>query len=113
LIDNAAKYANDEDPRVEISCRPVAAGMVEVRVSDNGRGIPLAARRMIFGRFVRLGSELERDKPGTGLGLYIVGTLVRRLKGRVRVRDRQPAPGTLFEVHVPGIAATEDSPESD
>jgi signal transduction histidine kinase len=102
LIDNAAKYANDEDPRVEVSCGPVAAGMVEVRVADNGRGIPLAARRKIFGRFVRLGSELERDKPGTGLGLYIVGTLVRRLKGRVRVRDRQPAPGTLFEVHLPG-----------
>ena len=113
LIDNAAKYANDEDPRVEVSCRPIRGGMVEVRVADNGRGIPLAARRKIFGRFVRLGSELERDKPGTGLGLYIVGTLVRRLKGRVRVRDRQPAPGTLFEVHVPGIAATEDSPDSD
>lgn len=113
LIDNAAKYANDEDPRVEVACRPVSGGMVEVRVADNGRGIPLAARRKIFGRFVRLGSELERDKPGTGLGLYIVGTLVRRLKGRVRVRDRQPAPGTLFEVHVPGSAATEDSPESD
>jgi len=109
LIDNAAKYASDDDPRVEVGCKPIAAGMVEVRVADNGRGIPLAARRKIFGRFVRLGSELERDKPGTGLGLYIVGTLVRRLKGRVRVRDRQPAPGTLFEVHLPGGPATEDT----
>jgi len=113
LIDNAAKYASDDDPRVEVGCKPIAAGMVEVRVADNGRGIPLAARRKIFGRFVRLGSELERDKPGTGLGLYIVGTLVRRLKGRVRVRDRQPAPGTLFEVHLPGGPATEDNADLD
>ena len=75
---------------------------VLVQVSDNGRGIPHNLRRKIFGRFVRLGLELEREKPGTGLGLYIVRTLVRRLKGRIRVRDPNNGPGTLFEVQLPG-----------
>lgn len=103
LIDNAVKYADDDDPRVTITLRAVRGGeRVEVRVADNGRGIPPKARRMIFRRFVRLGSELERDKPGTGLGLYIVGVLVRRLKGKVRVDDRGAAPGTEFTVTLPG-----------
>ena len=56
------------------------------------------ARRRIFGRFERLGLELERDKTGTGLGLYIVRTLVRRLRGKIRVRGRDNTPGTEFEV---------------
>lgn len=106
LIDNAVKYADDDDPHVVLTLRPAPDGQhVEIRVADNGRGIPPKARRMIFRRFVRLGSELERDKPGTGLGLYIVGVLVRRLKGKVRVLDRGTRPGTEFEVILTGRAA--------
>ena len=72
-----------------------------LKVVDNGRGIPTALRRKIFGRFVRLGSELEREKPGTGLGLYIVRTLVHRMRGKVRVHNREDAAGTVFEVQLP------------
>lgn len=102
LIDNAVKYASDE-PQVEISLAPSDKEHALVRVSDNGRGISAAQRRKIFGRFVRLGSELERDKPGTGLGLYIVRTLVHRLGGRIKVKDRESGPGTTFEVELPGM----------
>ena len=101
LIDNAVKYAAD-DPEVEVSLAPDVGGWVTVRVSDNGRGVAAAERRKIFGRFVRLGSELERDKPGTGLGLYIVGTMVSRLGGRIHVYDREPGPGSTFEVQLRG-----------
>lgn len=102
LIDNAVKYANDDAPEISVTCRVQPLSWVEVRIADNGRGIPPVARRRIFGRFVRLGSELERDKPGTGLGLYIVGTLVRRLRGKVQVNDRTPPPGTEMIVLLPG-----------
>jgi len=101
LIDNAVKYAGSP-PRVEVTLRPAADGRLLARIADNGRGIPLHLRRKIFGRFVRLGSELERDKPGTGLGLYIVRTLVRRLRGQIRVRDPEEGLGTMFEVQLPG-----------
>ncbi len=103
LIDNALKYANDDEPRVEVTMRPSRDdGRVVVRISDNGRGIPLQFRHKLFDRFMRLGLELERDKPGTGLGLYIVRTLVRRLGGDVRIRDRDRGSGTMFEVQLPG-----------
>ncbi|MCE9527008.1 MAG: HAMP domain-containing histidine kinase, partial [Planctomycetales bacterium] len=103
LIDNAVKYAGDE-PHVEVTLAPEGKEHVVAKVSDNGRGISAAQRRKIFGRFVRLGSELERDKPGTGLGLYIVRTLIHRLGGRIKVKDREKGPGTTFEVELLGKA---------
>ncbi len=103
LIDNAVKYAGHQ-PRVEVTTR-LEHGWTVTRVCDNGRGIPRKFRRMIFGRFVRLGSELERDKPGTGLGLYIVRNLVRRLHGTIQVHDRPSGTGTMFEVRLPGEPA--------
>ena len=101
LIDNAVKYAGSP-PKVDITLQAVSDEEIVARVSDNGRGIPSPMRRKIFGRFVRLGLELERDKPGTGLGLYIVRTLVLRLKGQVKVHDADHGIGTVFEVHLPG-----------
>lgn len=101
LVDNAVKYAGDP-PVVSVESRPRPDGTVLTLVRDNGPGIPLRFRHKIFGRFVRLGSELERTKPGTGLGLYIVHTLVKRLKGNVRVRDLDRSSGTIFEVTLPG-----------
>lgn len=103
LIDNAVKYAGPQ-PRVDVTAR-VERNFVVARVSDNGRGIPPKLRRKLFGRFVRLGSELEREKPGTGLGLYIVRNLVRRLHGTIRVDDCPSGPGALFEVRLPAAAA--------
>lgn len=110
LIDNAVKYAGTP-PKVAVTCRfqpdlrqrpePVRKGKVFVQIIDNGKGIPAAFRNKVWGRFVRLGSELEREKPGTGLGLYIVRTLVYRLRGRVRIRDTEQGTGTVFEVQLP------------
>lgn len=104
LIDNAVKYAGPE-PEVGVALRAGRTGYVVVEISDNGPGIAPRLRRRIFGRFVRLGTELERRKPGTGLGLYIVHTLVRCWGGRVRVKDRTPPPGTVFEVELPAAEA--------
>ena len=102
LIDNALKYADQEQPQVEVAMFPLANGQVMVRVSDNGRGIPHSLRQRIFGRFERLGSELEREKPGTGLGLYIVRMMMSRLGGKIRIRERERGTGAVFEVQLPG-----------
>lgn len=100
LIDNAVKYSLPE-PQVEVTLSETAKGRVLVRVADDGPGIPLAERAQIFRRFVRLGSELERENPGTGLGLYLVKSIVKRLRGRVMVKGRLACKGTLLEVELP------------
>lgn len=99
LIDNAIKYAG-APPQVSVSMRS-NAGSAVIEISDNGEGIPKGLRQKVFGRFVRLGEELQRKKPGTGLGLYIVRTLVKRLGGKVKVLDRDRKSGTVFEVRLP------------
>ncbi len=108
LIDNAVKYAGPT-PRVEVRLR-MEHGWTVVRISDNGLGIPPAMRRKIFRRFVRLGSELERQKPGTGLGLYIARTSVQRLHGTIHVHDSPSGPGAVFEVKLPGAAQVSLAP---
>ncbi|QDU96883.1 sensor histidine kinase [Lignipirellula cremea] len=110
LIDNGIKYGGSP-PRVEIVMRPREGGKVCVTVSDNGRGIPAHLRNKIFGRFVRLGFELQREKPGTGLGLHIVWSLVRRLKGKIRVKDAEDGIGAQFEVLLPGRAMETETAE--
>jgi two-component system phosphate regulon sensor histidine kinase PhoR len=111
LLDNAVKYANEQEPRVEAAIEADGQNHVLVRVSDNGRGIPHSLRNMVFGRFVRLGSELEREKPGTGLGLYIVRSMIGRLGGSIRIRDRERTAGTTFEVRLPGRLIPAEQPE--
>jgi two-component system phosphate regulon sensor histidine kinase PhoR len=105
LIDNAIKYGGSP-PEVRIVGKREGESRVSVRITDNGAGIPLQQRRKIFGRFERLGLELERSKPGTGLGLHIVRTLTHRLKGRVRVREREGGSGTEFEIVLPAVKDT-------
>ena len=112
LLDNAVKYAG-APPRIELTLRSGPDGQALTHIGDNGRGIPHKLRRKIFGRFVRLGIELHREKPGTGLGLHIVRTLVRRLRGRIRVRDRGTEPGTVFEVQLPQNTARETRNQND
>jgi signal transduction histidine kinase len=104
LIDNAVKYGGAE-PVVEVDSQFAGDNLVVTRIVDNGRGIPAKLRRKIFGRFVRLGSELERSQMGTGLGLFIVRTLVTRLHGKIAVRDRGSQAGTVFEVQLPARRA--------
>ncbi len=101
LIDNAFKYAG-RPPQIEISASMAENGRVVIQICDNGPGVPKLYRSKIFHRFFRIGDELTRQKPGTGLGLHIVKTLVRRMRGEVRVLDREGQSGVIFEVHLPG-----------
>jgi signal transduction histidine kinase len=99
LIDNAVKYSLPE-PRVEVTATGRNA-TVTVAVADNGPGIPLAERNAVFRRFVRLGSELERSRPGTGLGLFLVRSLVKQMRGKVTAKGRLTQRGSIFEVELP------------
>lgn len=99
LLDNAVKYSLPE-PRVEVTAA-VERSTITVRVTDNGPGIPLTQRHAVFRRFVRLGSELERSTPGTGLGLFLVRSLVKQLGGKVTAKGRLTGQGSVFEVELP------------
>ena len=101
LIDNALKYGG-RPPMIRIVVEfdaPLKSAIVSV--TDNGSGIPKHLRKKIFRRFYRAGDELERTKPGTGLGLFLVRSIVRRLRGTIRVADMPKDGGTRFELVLP------------
>ncbi len=73
-----------------------------VSVEDNGPGIPDAMKDVIFDRFRRGNTRAH----GTGLGLYLVKTLVESYGGKVMVDDRvngDPTKGTRFVVMLPTV----------
>ncbi|MEZ6046944.1 MAG: HAMP domain-containing sensor histidine kinase [Planctomycetaceae bacterium] len=104
LLDNAIKYGGNP-PQVKVEIQLRSRGKIVTRIIDNGQGVPSELRGKIFRIFFRGGDELTRKQKGTGLGLYIVKTLVHLLKGRVSVHHHIPTGGSVFEVELPGRAA--------
>jgi signal transduction histidine kinase len=101
LVDNALKYGGSP-PLVHICVEfDSLTNSAKISVTDNGPGIPKHLRKKIFRRFYRAGDELERTKPGTGLGLFLVRSVVRRLKGSIRVADQPKEGGTRFDLVLP------------
>src|SRR5919202_4638384 len=94
LVDNAVKFSPDGGT-VTVGAR-LADERVEVRVVDQGIGIPEEERRRIFTRFYR-GESVSRDPgvAGTGLGLFIAQGLFSAMGGRMWV-DSDEGAGSSF-----------------
>ena len=90
LLNNAAKYT-PIGSRVVVSARK-AAGDIEVRVTDDGPGIPAASVDRIFELFYRDPSS-SRLVAGSGIGLFVCASLVEAMGGRIWA-SRPAAGGT-------------------
>jgi len=93
LVDNALKYAPDGE-LVSIAVRQQNGG-IEIRVTDQGSGIPLDDRRRIFERFVRGKTAFGKQVRGSGIGLALVKHIAEAHGGSVWVEDASPH-GSLF-----------------
>ena len=94
LLNNAVQHNDKETPVIHVSCE-VRDDDVEVRIADNGPGIPDERKDVIFGK-----GEKGLDSPGTGIGLYLVHTLVTQYGGDIWVEDNEPT-GSIFVVRLP------------
>jgi two-component system sensor histidine kinase KdpD len=95
LILNAALYSpQGSEIKLTASYRNK---MMEIKVDDQGPGIPLEARARIFDKFYRIPGT---PTGGTGLGLSIVKSIVEAHRGYVDV-DASPLGGASFTVHLP------------
>jgi signal transduction histidine kinase len=99
LVDNAVKFSPDGG-RVTVAAR-ANDEVVEVKVLDEGIGIPEEEQRRIFTKFYR-GESMARDPAttGTGLGLFIAHGLVSAMGGRMWVDSREGA-GSSFAFELP------------
>lgn len=94
LLKNAVQHNDKAVPEVTVSVS-TDDGSVLVRVRDNGPGIPDEQKAAIFGK-----GEKGLESNGTGLGLYLVRTLVETYGGEVRVEDNDPD-GSVFVLVLP------------
>jgi PAS domain S-box-containing protein len=93
LLNNAVTHNDADAPRVTVRCEAGDDDVV-VRVADNGPGIPDAQKEVVFGK-----GEKGIESPGTGIGLYLVRTLVDQYGGEIRVEDNEPR-GAVFAVRL-------------
>jgi signal transduction histidine kinase len=101
LVDNASKHAGGV---VRIGVEVVDDRLV-LEVDDEGAGVPLDERELVFDRFARgRASSMRAGSDGTGLGLALVTQHVQAHRGTVELLDR-PGGGARFRVVLPGEAA--------
>jgi len=115
LLDNAVKYSRD-GVRVEVETWSDADGLAHVRIRDHGIGMNRSHLPFIFTRFYRIGAEVRRSRTGTGLGLFIVRSIVKGHRGTITADSPGPDRGSTFTVSLPGVleadAAHEHEPET-
>ncbi len=101
LLDNAVKYSRDL-VQVTVEVAAPAPETVWVRVKDRGVGIPRPQLKRIFNRFHRIHTHGFKVK-GTGLGLYIVRSIVKQHGGRVFAASEGEGQGSTFTVELPRL----------
>jgi two-component system sensor histidine kinase SenX3 len=103
LVGNAVNYSGS-GTRVAIGVRCVD-DLVEVDVTDQGQGIPLAEQGRIFERFYRVDAARSRATGGTGLGLAIVKHICAKHGGDVTVWSEEGR-GSTFTMRLPGAPSS-------
>ncbi len=98
LLENAVKYSDSsKEVNVELSQQK---NNVMLNIADKGVGIPDQEKNKIFNKFYRIGNEDTRSTKGTGLGLFIVKSIVKAHNGSIFVKNNKPR-GTIFQVSFP------------
>lgn len=95
LVDNALRYGGEAEVRLTPEDQTV-----ELTVADRGPGIPASQCERVFLPFFRLEGSRSRETGGTGLGLTVARSVVRRHGGEVKLEDRRGG-GLLVRVRLP------------
>jgi signal transduction histidine kinase len=98
LVGNAIKFT-PEGGRVDVRVVESATGGV-LEVSDTGIGLGIDNER-IFDRFFRAPNAVDKQIPGTGLGLFIARAIAEAHNGRISANAREGG-GTTFRIELPG-----------
>ncbi|SOC38797.1 sensor histidine kinase [Salinicoccus kekensis] len=98
LIDNAIRYTEPGD-KITLKVRE-EGDHVRFSIADTGIGIKKEHQDRIFERFYKVDESRTRGKHGTGLGLYIVSSIIKRHQGTIDLHS-EPGVGTTFEIVLP------------
>lgn len=111
LITNAVKYTSFGG-KIEFTIFFDSKNTIRIKVSDTGYGIPKNQQKKIFTKLFRADNARDKDASGTGLGLYIVKSIVENSGGKIwfesptqelfgcvrTQKEKEEFPGTTFYV---------------
>jgi signal transduction histidine kinase len=100
VLDNAVKYS-PKDPHIHVDVVTPDLERVQIKVQDNGIGIPTGELKRVFKRFYRVLSPGMPQVKGSGLGLFIVRAITRRHGGRTWVESEGTGKGTTVTIELP------------
>jgi len=99
ILNNAVQHNDKAVPEITVQTH-VGDETVTIRIADNGRGISDTHKQEIFER-----GNQGLESEGTGIGLYLIKTLIDRYGGNVWVEDNEPE-GSIFAVKIPRATTT-------
>lgn len=94
LLNNAVQHTDEQTPLIHVTGKRSEAN-VQIRIADNGPGIPDDQKETIFGK-----GEQGLESEGSGIGLHLVYTLTRQFGGNVWIEDNE-SKGSIFVVELP------------
>jgi signal transduction histidine kinase len=100
LVDNAVKYSGPK-VQVAVELEQPEPSRARLRVRDQGVGISAGELKRIFKRFYRIPGAIAVRVKGTGLGLFIVRSVIARHGGKVFAASEGPGRGSTFTVQLP------------
>ncbi len=103
LLDNALRHTR-AGGRVDLSADRQGSTVV-LRVTDDGAGIDAKHLPHLFDRFYRVDTARDRAHGGSGIGLAVVGAIVRAHDGKVTATSPGPGRGATFTVTLPAAGA--------
>jgi signal transduction histidine kinase len=109
VLANAAKYT-DRGGRIALNCARVGSE-VEIRVRDNGIGIPAELLPRIFDLFTQLDRRSDHSSSGLGIGLALVRRLVEMHGGSVSAVSAGAGAGSEFQIRLPLLCEVTRSAE--
>ena len=112
LLDNAVKYS-DKEVDVTVELASPTPRQVVLRVTDQGIGIPREQLKRIFKRFYRVPLRMAMRVKGTGLGLFIVRSVVDKHGGKVFAESEGEGRGSTFTVQLPRVLAPQAAGEKE
>lgn len=98
LVDNAIKF-NEQNGNISFTLKKEAKKAI-FTITNSGRGIPEKDMPLVFERFYKVDKSRSAAKNSTGLGLYIVKTIVSAHGGSIKVSGREDS-FTSFAVALP------------
>jgi signal transduction histidine kinase len=99
LLNNALTYS-EHPPTIRLQARR-DSGQVAITVADDGIGVLPADQPRIFERFARGTDPVSREKPGSGLGLYLSRGLAEQMGGSLKLQASHPGGGSTFVLRLP------------